>query len=136
MQHTLGLTRGRDRRGTSSHLQLPWTKLVSEPGCLAAAAPQSCSCWFSLCSCNLRPGSAAATFVYSRVSRRCYKLLTNVIIVIISLVCGLLFGCLAFCHVWILTPTRKVIVASQYISVLFTEFYKIQKHNADKICLQ
>ena len=136
MQHTLGLPRGRDRRGTSSHLQLPWTKLVSEPGCLAAAAPQSCSCWFSLCSCNLRPGSAAATFVYSRVSRRCYKLLTNVIIVLISLVCGLLFGCLAFCHVWILTPTRKVIVASQYISVLFTEFYKIHKHNADKICLQ
>ena len=113
MQHTLGLTRGRDRRGTSSHLQLPWTKLVSEPGCLAAAAPQSCSCWFSLCSCNLRPGSAAATFVYSRVSRRCYKLLTNVIIVPISLVCGLLFGCLAFCHIWILTPTRKVTISPQ-----------------------
>ena len=113
MQHTLGLTRGRDRRGTSSHLQLPWTKLVSEPGWVQAAAPQSCSCWFSLCSCNLRPGSAAATFVYSRVSRRCYKLLTNVIIVPISLVCGLLFGCLAFCHIWILTPTRKVTISQQ-----------------------
>ena len=104
-----GCTRVRDKKGTNSHVYIPWNKLVMEPPDLATPL-HKCSCYFNLCSCNIKSGSGVATFVFSRTTRRCYKILTNIVIIISATICGLVLGCHAFWHIWILTPIRKVLL--------------------------
>ena len=66
------------------------------------------SCYFDLCTCDIRSGRSVASYIFARASRKIYKILTNVIIVLIAFFSGLLFGFLTFFHIWCLTPLRKV----------------------------
>ena len=70
------------------------------------------SCYFNLCTCDIKSGRSVAGFIFARASRKVYKILTNVIIVLIAFFSGLLFGFLTFFHIWVLTPSKKVCVDS------------------------
>ena len=110
--HFTESVRIRDKKGNNSHVYIPWNKLVSEPSELSLPL-YKCSCYFNLCSCNIRSGSSVASYLYARSSRRCYKVLTNIIIIFIATICGLVLGCHAFVHIWMLTPCRKVIYVKE-----------------------
>ena len=103
----VGLTRPRDKKGISSHIYIPWNKLVTEPSEFDLYNKRV-SCYFDLCVCQLKSGRSVAGFIFARVSRKFYKILTNIIIVLSAFLSGLMFGFITFFHIWLLTPSRKV----------------------------
>ena len=101
------MTRPRDKKGISSHIYIPWNKLVMEPSEFDLSNKRF-SCYFDLCTCQVKSGRSVAGFIFARVSRKFYKILTNIIIVLSAFLSGLMFGFLTFFHIWLLTPSRKV----------------------------
>ena len=117
---------GRDPKGISSFVKLPWEAVVQEPECLSGAN-HSFSCLFAACSCTLTAPitgglhSAARNFLYTLL------VLTTPLL---ACLLGSYLGFLLFLQVWLIRPL-EIALAMQ--AKLIKDCCKVVV--ADLVCL-
>ena len=97
----------RDPKSVNSHVYLPWDKVVSEPPTYKQMN-WKCSWYFGLCSCNIQSPWIISALIFYRTTDSIYTRISLPFMLLISFISGLFFGALAFTHVWIIYPIRKL----------------------------
>ena len=108
--HYDGITQTRDPKGINSNIYIPWNKVVQEPLELQSQSiSHNCSCYFGLLACNIRSASSVAIWIFARITRKLYKILTHVTIFNIAFLFGCYLGLITFLHIWVVNPLKKTL---------------------------
>ncbi|XP_023334144.1 uncharacterized protein LOC111705729 [Eurytemora carolleeae] len=103
-----GMKNTRDKKGLNSYIWLPWDKVTTEPSDIRFMY-SSCSCWYNLCKCTVRPPWNESSRLYRDTKHQLYQNnITSCLIIFLGVLFGLIFGFVSFLQIWILTPSKKL----------------------------